>query len=368
MKKLLLALLILAAPAFAQQDPVLALRAASAEIDAARAALAQAEAGQDQQQALARSIRSLEGGLASLRLALRASMRVEAEKRAEILQNREELGSLLAMLGALENTPAALKILHPDGAVASVRAGIVLAAITPELQARAAQLRGELIALNALSDLHANALSNLQTALQTLQNARNELTITMRENLPPPSPAPAGMEQLARASRDLSGLAAGLSAGLPGAAPLAVPVLNGLKGRLPLPVDGVLARSFNLPNAAGIRQPGIVLTAPPLSLVLAPQAGIVRFSGDFLEYGQVVILEPAPEQLQIYAGFGQVYVSTGEVLESGAPMGLLGGKMPDSAEFLAENDGENDNGGESLYIEIRENGIPVDPLMWFALN
>ena len=353
----------------AQQDPVLALRDASARIESATAALATAEVAEDQIGALSDTIRSLEDGLASLRLALLSSKTIEAEKLAEMTANQVELGNLLATLGALQNTPAALTILHPNGATASARAGIILTAITPALQAKANKLRGELTTISALNALHDEALGNTQAALLALQEARNALTVAIRENnqeAAQPAGQVADLERLARASQDLSTLATRLSTSLLGG--VVLPNSGNLRGRLPLPLSGTITRRFNEPNGAGIRQPGIVITAPPLSLILAPQAGIVRFAGDFLEYGQVVILEPSPPQLQIYAGFGQVYVKAGEVLETGAAMGLLGGEMPDSAEFLAESGSENDKGAESLYIEIRENGIAVDPATWFANN
>ncbi len=352
----------------AQQDPVLALRDASRQIEVASAAMAAAGDQEDRVGALSSTIRSLEEGLGALRLALLASKSAEAEKQAEMLGNRAELGRLLATLIAVQSTPAGLSVLHPKGAAASARAGAMLAAVTPALRAEARRLRGELTTLSALNTLHDTALANMQTALTSLQAARNALTVAIREQQPvEENPVPqAGMAQLVRASQDLAALAAALAERFP--AEVGQGGAANLRGRLPLPLSGTLTRRFNQPNGVGIRQPGIVITAPALSLVLAPQAGIVRFAGAFLEYGQVVILEPAPDLLQIYAGFGQVYVKTGEVLESGAAMGLLGGEMPDSAEFLAESGREYDKGPESLYIEIRENGMPVDPEMWFATN
>jgi len=370
-KTLFLLFALLANPVFAQQDPVLALRAASQEIVAATTALAQSGEAENQVTALSNAISSLEKGLGSLRLALRASVTAADEKRAALRQNNTELANLLATLAALENTPAQLTVLHPDGAIASARAGIVLAAITPELRQRAVRLRQELTSINALNALHADALANLQSSLQTLQQARGALTVAIREQRPPPAnptDSISNLEQLVRASEDLNSLASQLGRQLPQGNQSQSRSFANLRGRLPLPVNGEVLRGFNQTNAVGIRQPGMVLSAPPLSLVLAPQAATVRFAGNFMEYGQVVILEPVPGHLQIYAGFGQVYVSSADVLESGAAMGLLGGEMPDSAEFLAESSSENDKVTESLYIEIRENGLPVDPALWFATN
>ncbi len=369
MKILTLIFVVFAGGALAQQGPMQALRAASAQIEAATAALAETGAAEDRVIALSAAIRGLEEGLAALRLALRASRSEAGEMRAELQARRGELGQLLATLATMQDMPPALTVLHPDGPLAAARAASMLGAITPALRRKAERLGADLAEIAALESLHDEALANAQAAIEGLQAARASLTLAIREADPEkpvvPDP-PAYLDRLARTSRDLSTLAARLEAQIPQAARMQGDA--SLKGRLPYPLAGTLSRRFNAPNGAGIPQPGIVITAPPLSLVLAPQAGIVRFTGEFLEYGQVVILEPAPDLLQIYAGFGQVYVKTGEVLESGAAMGLLGGEMPDSAEFLAESGSENDKGAESLYIEIRENGIPVDPEQWFTTN
>ncbi|HIP24803.1 MAG TPA: hypothetical protein EYG79_14600, partial [Rhodobacteraceae bacterium] len=292
MKKLITILVLTASLAMAQQDPVLALRDASTQIEAASAALVAADIAEDRIGALSTAIRSLENGLASLRLALQASKAEEATKQSEMMSNREELGRLLATLIALQNTPAALSVLHPEGATASARAGQMLTAVTPALRAEANRIRGELAALSALNSLHDAALANMQTALGSLQAARNNLTVAIREEQPEAEAAvsQAGLAQLAKASQDLSALAAALKDRFPEGAGVAAP--ENMRGRLPMPLAGTITRRFNQPNGAGIRQPGIVVTAPALSLILAPQAGIVRFSGDFLEYGQVVILEP----------------------------------------------------------------------------
>ena len=56
------------------------------------------------------------------------------------------------------------------------------------------------------------------------------------------------------------------------------------------------------------------------ALVSAPAAATVRFQGPLLDYGQVVILEPAPDVLFVLAGLGQVLVTTAFM---GATFGLV---------------------------------------------
>jgi murein hydrolase activator len=48
----------------------------------------------------------------------------------------------------------------------------------------------------------------------------------------------------------------------------------------------------------------------------------------------------------------------GEIVTEGAPLGLMGGSVEVEASLAA--------GTETLYIEIRQGGLPVDPGDWFA--
>jgi len=356
-----------ASAAAAQQDPVIALRNASTQIDTATAALAAAAQSDNQVVAVSTALRSLEDGLAALRFALVATKSLETRKQAAFSANRIELGKLLAVLERIENSAGTLSILHPEGATSSVRAGMIFSLMTPELRIKADALRGDLASISVLNNLQEDASNRLKVSLGALQDARNQLAIAVREDRVISQSAfttAADIDNLLAASGSLGELLLKLSDLQPTQGRIAVPQQEG-QG-LDFPVSGLVTRRFNQPNRAGIRQPGLVISAPPLALVQAPQAGIVRFTGDFMEYGRVVILEPAPHSLHIYAGFGQVFVKTGDVLESGAAIGLLGGDTPDSAAFMAENSSENDKANKTLYIEIRENGMPVDPEVVFT--
>ena len=167
------------------------------------------------------------------------------------------------------------------------------------------------------------------------------------------------MALITRDSDTLTALAAklaGVRAGNPNAAP---PTLI-------RPVTGNIARAYQEPDGAGVRRPGIVIRAPPLSLVSAPADAIVRYAGPFLDYGYVVVLEADDDTLIVLAGLAQLHVTTGDAVRTGALLGLLGG-----AAFEEPSPGADPAGGavesaasgadETLYIEVRHAGGPVDP-------
>jgi len=119
--------------------------------------------------------------------------------------------------------------------------------------------------------------------------------------------------------------------------------------------------------AAGIRRPGLLVATRPSALVTTPWPATIRYRGPLLDYGNVMILEPASGYVLVLAGLGVVYGEVGDVLAAGAPVGLMGGVEPVGSAILAE---EREGGGagrtETLYIELRVGNEPVDPAEWFA--
>jgi len=104
-------------------------------------------------------------------------------------------------------------------------------------------------------------------------------------------------------------------------------------------------------------------------LITAPWPATVRYAGPFLDYGNVIILEPDAAYLMVLAGLDQVYVELGQILDQDEPIGLLGGSQPATEEFLIEaSQGGGTIDQETLYIEIRKDGTPTDPARWFALG
>ena len=158
----------------------------------------------------------------------------------------------------------------------------------------------------------------------------------------------------------------GLSDGLNDASPVDA---TADKGALTLPVQGTILRSFEQPDASGIRRPGIIIAARPRALVTTPAAATILFRGPLLDYGNVTILEPAADVLFVIAGMDEVFGEVGQVIPQGSPIGLLGGETPNARAILTQS--EPDNGGvasRTLYLEVRDGQSPVNPSDWFALD
>ncbi|WP_225026377.1 murein hydrolase activator EnvC family protein [Xinfangfangia pollutisoli] len=364
----LLALLVSAAAARAETVAEQAARA-SADLTAAVAALQEASGARDRVAALTQTIRAYEQGLAALREAMRQAELRQATLRLSFEAKREEIGQLVAVLARMEQNPGPLLLLHPEGPLGTARAGMMLAEVTPALQAEAEGLKAELQEMADLRALQGQAGAMLGKGLQAAQEARTALSkaISDRTDLPKRfTEDPEVLKSLLESADTLDAFAAGLSADGNPDAPVAQPFASAM-GRLPLPVLGTLIRMPDEADAAGVRRPGMTLATRPRALVTAPWPATIRYLGPLLDYGNVIVIEPGDGYLMVLAGLGTLYGQVGEVVPQGAPLGLMDGTDSAAAEVAAASgEGTGADGSETLYLELRLGASPVDPTEWFA--
>ena len=369
----LLALGLLAGTAAAESPATeSALRAA----DALRAVIGQLDAAQtkaDRVAALTETIRAYEKGLGAMRDGLRRAAIREREIRAGFEAKRDHVGRLLGVMSTMEQSEGPLLLLHPAGPVGSARSGMILSSVTPALQGEAEEMRGALEEISTLRTLQQSAAKVLQEGLGSVQDARTALSQAVADRTALPGrylEDPEDLRQLVQSADTLEGFALGL-AGLDTDIGAPLEDFASAKGSLALPALGTVLRGFDEADAAGIRRPGLVLATAPAALVTAPWPATIRYRGPLLDYGNVMIVEPAEGYLLVLAGLGTVYGETGDVLSRGAPIGLMGGAEPAAEEFGADFVAAAAEGGgagrtETLYIELRMNGEPVDPGGWFT--
>jgi septal ring factor EnvC (AmiA/AmiB activator) len=357
-------LLTLAAPLAAQTVAEDATRA-STNLQTAVAALEAATGARDRIAALTATIRAYEEGLATLRAALRQAADREAALTRAFETRRDGIGRLLGVLATIEAHPGPVLLLHPDGALGTARSGMLMADVTPALQAEAQALRSELAELADLRALQLSAGDTLNKGLAAAQTARVALSqaISDRTDLPRRFvDDPENLRLLLEGADTLDAFATGLS---PYAE--ALPGFADQKGRLALPVLGKLLRRPGEADAAGVRRPGVTLASQSRALVTAPWPATIRYLGPLLDYGKVMILEPGDGYLLVLAGLDVVYGEVGEVVAGGAPLGLMGGSAAVTEEFATDStDGTGGRETETLYMELRQGAVPVDPLPWFA--
>jgi len=367
-----LALTLCAGIALAQSDPSITAKRAAAQLEAASVALQEAEGARDRVAALTRTVQAYEEGLLAMREGMRrAAIRQEAI-RLKFAAKREEVAQLLGVMQVMQSAPAPLLLLHPSGPIGTARSGMILSDVAPAMQAEAEALREELEEVALLRSLQESSAEALREGLRGVQQARTELSqaISDRTDLPRRFVEdPAQTAILLASSETLAAFASGLSQIGNGEAISDLPDFDSLKGTLPLPVAGIVLRGYDEADAAGIRRPGLLVAARPLSIVTTPTVATIRYRGPLLDYGNVMILEPGQDYLLVLAGLNHVYGEIGDVLPAGAPVGLMGGAEPDVSEFLSvSGQGGGAERSETLYIELRQGTEPVDPVAWFTLT
>ncbi len=365
---LLALLLVLGLPARAVDPATPEAEAAAAELRAAIDALNAAEGSRERVAALTRTIRAYESGLGVLRDTLRRARAREAEIEDSFAARSDRIGQLLGVMAMMERDPAPLLLLHPDGPLGAARSGMILASVTPALQTEAEALRAQIEELKRLRALQASVAGTLQRGRDAARAARTALSQAIQDRTGLPRrflDDPEELKALVASADSLDAFATELAAM---ETDIGAPMgdFGGAKGTLSLPVRGTLLRRAGEADAAGIRRPGILIAALPGALVTTPWPATIRYRGPLLDYGNVMIVEPASGYLLVLAGLGTVFGETGDVLDAGAPVGLMGGTTPEgaAADAVAEEGGGADR-TETLYMELREGKEPVDPAPWF---
>lgn len=348
---------------------------AAGQLRDAIAKLAGAVTADDQVTALTDVIRGYETGLSALRDGLRQASGREAELRARFEGQRARLASVLGAMTALQQSPETTMLLHPAGALANARSALILSDVTPGLRAEAEALQRDLDEIATVRALQTAAADMLGNGLASVQEARRLLTsaVTDRSTMPVRfAEAPEELKTLRNAAESLDQFARGIGdmetdVGAPREDFAAA------EGALPLPVVGHVLRPYDEPDAAGVTRPGWVIATAPASLVTTPWPATIRYRGPLLDYGNVMIVEPARDYLLIMAGMLQVFGEVGDVLAAGDPVGLMGGTEAAAQEFGARfvNDatlGGQAGRGEILYLELRHAQETLDPADWFVIN
>ena len=126
-----------------------------------------------------------------------------------------------------------------------------------------------------------------------------------------------------------------------------------LKGKLLWPAEGRVTKA---PGRAmrdgGATWSGVIINSKPGTEVKAIARGRVVFSDWFRNLGKLVIVDHGNGFLTLYGNNDQVFMSAGDLVDSGDTIATVGDASSDMPA--------------GLYFEIRESGKPLDPRQWFA--
>jgi len=367
---------------------------------------------QEQRRAIEAEIQSIKADQSRLTAALiDATARVQEAERQEAaasdrlenltatakslessLEGRKALvADVLAALQRMGRNPPPAILMRPNDVASAIRAAMTLGAIIPELRAetealakdlerlaalraeaaderdnaakRAAELAEERVRLTALMEVRRQSLAGAEDALAAERARAAELAkqAATLKDLIARSEEQSRATAAAQADADsIAAKAASLRAADPARLKPAVAFVDA-KGALPLPVTGVVVRNFGANDGYGGLEKGISIATKPGAVVASPMDGAVAFSGPYRSYGQLLILNAGGGYYMVMAGLGRVAVSPGQFVLAGEPLAVMGDGATRTAAAAAVGVNE-----PILYIELRKDGVPVDPGPWWA--
>jgi septal ring factor EnvC (AmiA/AmiB activator) len=127
------------------------------------------------------------------------------------------------------------------------------------------------------------------------------------------------------------------------------------KGRLALPVKGKILNKFGRQKdkqyGTFIVHNGINIKTRTGTPVRSIFNGKVLYTGELEGYGNLVIIGHGKNYHSLYGHLDQIKVKTNQVVQIGGIIGFSG----DTGSLV----------GETLYLEMREKGKPIEPVRWF---
>ena len=420
-------LLLAATPAAGQTAPDDKLKAVeqklqagkqqSDQLDKQAAALAAERARlQDASVSAAKSAQDYEGRLTELEGQLRTLDVEAAAKLGALATDQKHEADLLSALEKLSQNPPEAMLFGPASPVDQVRGAMLLGAAVPQLEAEAKQLQATIVEVKRLkADISAKRteMTQKQTALDA-ERTRIGIMIRQKAALEGQARDAQGQTQkklaaLSTEASDLKDLITKLerereeraeaerkraeearqkaeqvaaakaeakrkqaesvprdtmSGGTESAA-IAVAPPDRPKGTDPLaprggtrklepgkyavPVAGEIVKRFG--DSDGFQDAkGLTIRTRPGAQVVAPFDGQIMFAGPFKGYGQILIIDHGGGYHSLLAGIDQIEASVGQRVVAGEPVGVMKSGEPNP----------------SLYLELRRQGQPINPLPWLV--
>jgi len=319
-----------------------------AQKDAAQAAiLAEQEV---QSAAKLRGLEAETGGDAGRLASLKAQF---AAANHNLQINEAALTNLLPIMQRLSAQPGAILLASPESPIDSVRGVLVLQAIAAQIEQKAELVRAQSAsATDLLNKMMAQQaqLTNAVAAQQKAEAALNaQIAAAKAAQAADADVAAREAADAVKGWKDVASLR-GMIDALQQDTPLpAGPGEAGIS-----PVAGYVVQNFGDPTVAGPAT-GLIYRAAPGARVVAPCAGPVLFADKFQSYGLLVIIGCSADYDFVLSGMSRLDVAAGQRLARGQPVGVMLG-------YDAKNPGRQ----PALYVELRQNGTPVDPANWLS--
>lgn len=325
----------------------------------------------------------------------------ELETRGRLDGADSKISGVLAALQRISRNPPPALIVDPSDALGSARGAILISAILPQLKARADQVMADLAHLNQIktdaqaeeANLKANfdVLEEEQLRIATLIAAKRQnqdiaaatLAAEQDEATAMADKAAELKQLIATLGKQADAVATAADATARANAGDRTPRLDSetvrlalantarqqpavpfasARGFLDFPVAGVSVTNYGDGDGYGGIARGLSIVTRAEAPVLAPADGWVLYRGDYLNYGQIIILDAGQDYTILLAGLAKIDVTPGQFVLMGQKLGTMGSRT--IGRTVATSAGTQ---SPTLYIEMRNNNAPIDPTGWWAL-
>ena len=123
------------------------------------------------------------------------------------------------------------------------------------------------------------------------------------------------------------------------------------RGKLNLPAIGRLVGRYGEKTDGGLSRKGVTIATSNSAQIVATFDGTVAYAGKFRGYGLLLIIEHSEGYHSLLAGMSRIDVEQGQQVIAGEPVGVID---------------EDSNVEPILYVELRRNGQPINPVPWLA--
>jgi len=335
-------------------------------------------------------IRGVEARVTTTEAGLKPLDAKEQSIRQSLDGRRAVIGEVLAALQRIGRRPPPALIASPEDALQSVRTAMLLGAVLPEMRHEVEALANDLAALLAVRRQIAAERDRLKSELASLGEERTRMTALIAERQKQQAEREKALDAeraraagLARQVDNLKDLITKLEQGLdsatraareaarsdtrPALAALHDPgrmapavAFASLRGRVPIPVNGIKLKEFGASDGNGGVEKGVSIATRASAQVTSPADGWVVYAGPFRSYGQLLILNAGNGYHILLAGMERISVDLGQFVLTGEPVAVMGNGSHIAA-ILATGSSQ-----PVLYIEFRKDGTPVDPGPWWA--
>ncbi|MBS40661.1 MAG: hypothetical protein CMM83_02895 [Rhodospirillales bacterium] len=304
--------------------------------------------------------------------------RIVIVKNKFLISKKKQFNNLIGFIQRVALQPPIALLLSPSTPSDTVRSALLIRSILPDVEKHSQDLKVEIDSLLETRSAIIKAKNNIKLQKKRLEQQRlniKKLTSQkikiMQINQNKHELLIKKIGNLSNEAKNLRQLLVGLGANKKKASNKNIFRTNKAKGNekvhwsgedssgrkltdsyhLGLPVIGTFEVTYGKTNSNNGHLRGLSIKTKPGTTVISPRKGRVVFAGPFKGLEKLLILEVRNNIHILLVGLESIYIPVGQKVLKGEPIGKVS---------------STDMNDKILYLELRKNGEPINPLPWLT--